>query len=95
MVTVIDISDIKEEHSTIFRHESFQLWESDVMGLLISSNKDFIILNRDGMSVMPLGKQDKRVFKGNEDQEKMVHCLEQQNYLKIDPGNLIEWDCTE
>ena len=62
MVTVIDISDINKDHSTIFRHESFQLWESDAMGLLISSNKDFIILNRDGLSVMPLGKEDKRIF---------------------------------
>ena len=65
------------------------------MGLIINSNKDFIILNREGLSVMPLGKEDKRIFQGNEHQEKMVHCLEQLNYLKIDPDNLIEWDCTE
>ena len=44
---------------------------------------------------MPLGKVDKRIFQGNEPQEKMVHCLEQLNYLKIDPDNHIEWDCTE
>ena len=65
------------------------------MGLLISNNKDYVILNRDGLSVMPLGKVDKRIFQGNEPQEKMVHCLEQLNYLKIDPDNHIEWDCTE
>jgi hypothetical protein len=76
MVTVIDISDLSTDNSTIFRHESFQLWESDITGLLISNNKDFVILNRDGLSVMPLGKVDKRIFQGNEHQEKMVHCLE-------------------
>jgi hypothetical protein len=71
------------------------LWESEVTGLLVKSNKDFIILNRDGMSVIALGKGDKRIFLGNEPQEKMVHCLEQLNYLKIDPENIIEWDETE
>lgn len=47
------------------------------------------------MSVIALGKGDKRIFLGNEPQEKMVHCLEQLNYLKIDPENIIEWDETE
>jgi len=52
-------------------------------------------VNSAGMSIIALGSEDKRAFKGNQDQEMMTHSLEQLNYLKVDPENLIEWDATE
>jgi len=45
-VTVMDISDINSEQTTLFRHESFQLWESEARGFMLSRNNDFIILNK-------------------------------------------------
>jgi len=53
-VTVMDISaDINE--ATLFRHESFQLWESDARGLLLTKNKDFVTLSKSGLCVLALG----------------------------------------
>lgn len=44
-VIVMDIS-VNDEQTMIFRHESFQLWESECMGLLLGQNKDFITVNK-------------------------------------------------
>jgi len=63
-VTVIDITQ-KNRFKTIFRHESFQLWESPIKGFLIESTKDYVMLNRDGLWIMALGNEDKRIFNGN------------------------------
>lgn len=41
-VNVIDL----EENTIIFRHESFQLWESQVNGFLTTLNNDFVILQK-------------------------------------------------
>ena len=58
-------------------------------------NKDFIHLNKDGISIASLGDIDKRVLIGNDINEKVCHSLESVNYLKVDPGNFIEFDCTD
>ena len=74
-ITVLDITNPKF-FKTIFRHESFQLWESPIGGFLVDSTKDFIILNSAGLSIVALGSEDKRAYKGNQDQEMMTHSLE-------------------
>lgn len=53
-VMVMDIS-VDGDQSILFRHESFQLWESESSGLLLDKNKDFITLNKNGMQVLALG----------------------------------------
>lgn len=35
---------------------------------------------------------DKRIIEGNDTQHKVLHSLESVNYLKVDPGNFIEFD---
>lgn len=41
---------VDNKESIIFRHESFQLWESPCNGLLLKNiNRDFISLNKMGM----------------------------------------------
>jgi len=47
-VVCMDIS-VEDEQTLIFRHESFQLWESESSGFLLTENKDFITLNKSGM----------------------------------------------
>ena len=37
---------INEEQSLLFRHESFQLWESECQGLLLRKNKDFVRVSK-------------------------------------------------
>ncbi len=44
------------------------------------------------MTVASLADLDKRVLKGNDSQQKIIHSLESVNYLKVDPGNFIEFD---
>ena len=68
-------SEETTEKSIIFRHESFQLWESEIIGFLTNRNLDFVTLNRDGISIIALGQVDKRVINDSEGQERMLHSL--------------------
>lgn len=43
-------------------HESYQLWESQVKGFLLTSN-DFLILSKDGINLLALGEKASRVVK--------------------------------
>jgi hypothetical protein len=55
----MDISQDKGQ-TTLFRHESFQLWESEVRGLILSKKKDFITMSKAGLNILALGAIDKR-----------------------------------
>ena len=59
-VLVMDISARSTEKSIIFKHESFQLWESEINGFLTNRNLDFVTLNRDGINIVALGSVEKR-----------------------------------
>ena len=93
-ITVLDISRNKQENA-VFRHENFQLWESPCYGFMIEHSKDFIHLGREGIQVASLGDIDKRVLRGNDINEKVCHSLESINYLKVDPGNFVSFDCCD
>ena len=69
-----------------FRYESYQLWESPVTGFLNSQN-DFVVLNREGLSFLPLGNQENRAFCNSDGVNRMVHSLQSCNYLKIEDSN--------
>ena len=56
------------------------------------SKKQFITINNEGVNVISLDSRDKIQINGDDDQEKMIHCLESTNYLKIDPSNLIYFE---
>ena len=93
-VIVFDVST--DENSVIaYRHESFQLWESEICGLLLSGTNDFLILNKDGMNVIALGSTNKRTVVDNMKQVRMLHSLDSFTYLKIDPGNYIVFECAK
>jgi len=63
-VCVMDISNIKNVR-TLFRHESFQLWESQISGFYLSKNKDFVTINREGINVLTLSANEKRPIIGD------------------------------
>ena len=42
--------------------------------------------------MLSLDSGDKRQVGGDDVQEKMIHCLESTNYLKIDPSNLLYFE---
>ena len=44
-VHVMDISPQNKGQPTLYRHESFQLWESESMGLLLHRRNDFLKLS--------------------------------------------------
>ena len=90
-VKVIDISG--NDYKTLFRHESFQLWESNVEGFYLSKNKDYVSINGNGINVLSLGSHDKRIMKNNYGQELMAHSLESASYLKVDPSNFLVFEC--
>lgn len=97
-VTLMDISSLQTESNnlvTTFRHESFQLWESQCNGILLNGNKDFVTFSKEGMQVLALGNQEKRVVLDSSGNERMVHSLESMSYLKIDPENYVLFECAE
>lgn len=82
---VVDLSD----KLIIFRHESFQLWESKVKGFLTTAASDFVILSKDGICIIGLGNDDCRKYKDQDQKDVMLHSLESTNYLKVEPNNHI------
>ena len=84
-INVVDLSD----KLVIFRHESFQLWESQIKGFLSSATHDFVTLSKDGICIVGLGTEDARQFKDQEQKDVMLHSLESTNYLKVEPNNHI------
>lgn len=45
----VKVVDITNKEATLFRHESFQLWESECMGFLLNKKKDFVTLSKTGL----------------------------------------------
>lgn len=66
--------------------EGYQLWESPMKGFLLTTN-DFLVLSKDGISMVALGTKESRQIKDKEGQWRMVHSLGKCNYLKIEPTN--------
>lgn len=85
---VMDISG-NEEHNLVFRHEGFQLWESECFGLLLTKNKEYVLFNRDGIQILGLSSQDKRAIKDHDGLDRIIHSFEGYNYLKIEKSNYL------
>jgi hypothetical protein len=85
--------DIDEDvkRSLIFRHESFQLWESPIQAIMLESSKDFLSVNKDGINVVALGSIPHRPIVDSLGIERMLHSLESMNFLKIDDENHINF----
>ena len=92
---VMDISVITGEPSMIFRHESFQLWESECQGFFLNDSKyqDYISLSKAGMEVLSLGYNDKRAIVDHNGADRMIHSLNSVNFLKLEPGNYLLLEC--
>jgi hypothetical protein len=80
----------------IFRHEGFQLWESECFGMLLSKNHEFVLINRAGMQILGLGSdqtKEKRVIKDHSGTDRICHTLEGYNYLKVEKNNYLLFLC--
>ena len=88
-------ASVDHDQLILFRHESFQLWESECMGLLLTKNKDFIHLNKSGMHVLSLGTIEKRPVVDNKQVNRMIHSLESCNFLKVDRSNYLVFECAK
>lgn len=56
----------------------------------MNKSHDFIILNKAGLSFIPLGNQQKKIIKNPDGSDRMVHSLESLSYLKIEDSNHIK-----
>lgn len=91
-VFVFDLLD-SEMNLIKYWHESYQLWESQVKGFLLSTN-DFLILSKDGLNLISLGETTKKkMIEDSERQKRLIHPLGSLNYLKIEPTNHILFAC--
>jgi hypothetical protein len=73
-----------------YNFEAFQLWESKVKGFLLKSN-EFMILNKDGTSILSLKEGKGRVITDNEGFERFIHPLSSCNFLKLEPSNHLQF----
>ena len=89
----IIVLDITSENSKtmLYRHESFQLWESDMSGMLLEKNKDFVSINKDGIHVISLGSQSRRPVEDGNGVMRMLHSIESMSFLKVDDENFIHF----
>jgi hypothetical protein len=78
-VWVIDLAVESKEKMTVYKHESSQLWESPASSFLLSENKEYVKLSKDGLSVMALGSIDRRPIKNF-----MIHSLESVFHLRVE-----------
>ena len=91
------IFDITADDNSVMstRHESFQLWESEINGVLLAKTNDFLTLNKDGISVLALGTIDKRIIKDSQGIDRKLHSLDTCSHLKISPTNYIVFECAK
>ena len=75
-----------ESKAIKYWHESYQLWESQVKGFLLTTN-DFLILSKEGQNVIALGEKESRPLKDKEGDDRLLHSVGSCNYLKIEPTN--------
>lgn len=96
-VMVMDISSTggTSLQTTIFRHESFQLWESEIRGLITEKNKDFVTISKTGVNILALGSVEKRRVLDAQKNERIIHSLESVNFLKVDSDNYILFECAD
>jgi len=89
-VIVVDL--LNEE--VVFRHDSFNLWETKIMSFLNDATLDYVSLSERGMGVLGLSTQflTKRV-KDNTGEMHQVHSLASCDYLKLNPRNHILFSC--
>lgn len=90
---VIDKDD--EGFKVQYKMNIYHLWESQIKGFLSTANKDFVILNKEGINFIRLDPNNPRkAFDSREEEgtEKMVHSLGSMNYLKVEPGNMLYFE---
>lgn len=75
-----------------YRHDNYQLWESPVLGFLNTFSNDFVILNKEGTSFLPLGELEKRSIYNPDGTYRMVHSLPSCSYLKVAGSNLLTFE---
>ena len=94
-IFIQDLSGSSRERTTLQKHESFQLWESKVNGLLLLEYKNFITLSKQGINVVSLGNKPKKVVFGAEGNQKMLHSFDSMSFLKVEPINMISFYCQD
>lgn len=53
------------------------------------------MLNNNGLFVMGLGDQEKRVVKDDTGNMRMIHALESVSFLKLEPQNFVLFECSD
>ena len=54
-IVVNDLSISSLQRCTLHRHECFQLWESEIHGILLTQSKNYVTFSKEGMNVIALG----------------------------------------
>jgi hypothetical protein len=94
-IVVQDLSGNAQQRATLQKHESFQLWESKVSGLLLQRTKDYLSFSKAGINVVSLGSCGKKELIDAEGLNKMIHSLDSLSFLKVEPINFLNFYCQD
>lgn len=84
------------QNKLVFRHERFQLWETEIQGFLTKKSTDFVTVNREGINILGLSSSERpRVVKDADGYERRLHSLESMNYLNLNSANSLYFDCSK
>lgn len=92
---VFDMSGSEDSRATLLRHESFQLWESKVSGMILFKNKDFVKISKTGIDILGLGSKIRRSILAPDGNVKMMHSMDSFGYLKLDQLNYLNFKCQD
>ncbi len=62
------------------------------MGFMLKKNRVFLTFNKNGLFVVGLGQEEKKIIKNNIGEKRYLHCLQSYNFLKLDPKNCLIFD---
>jgi hypothetical protein len=59
-IFVLDMSKEQCDNRVIFRHESFQMWESKIYAFMNLSTKEYVLLSSKGVHIVAIGSEHPR-----------------------------------
>lgn len=78
-----------KDNSTLYRYETFHLWESSAHALIVDYTKDFVIFTKEGMQILNMSQVPRKVIRDYQKQKTVLHSLDSPSFLKLEPSNFI------
>jgi hypothetical protein len=86
-IFVLDMSKEESENRVVFRHESFQMWESKIFAFMNNATNEYVLLSSKGVHLVAIGSEDTRVVKDWGGIQRVLQPMQGYSFLKLNPTN--------